>query len=318
MFLLLPACLFLDFTVVSNADVFVSLCNPPPHEIRKGIAWFECEQPFAGRSILWWDKMAMREANFTLGPLFWSWFLSWNKFCFNFTSLIAGLRLSVLVTSSMLLAGKLVQLIPLSSIKAKTIFIYIGHLITMLPSFIANGAPPLVSNTWFPPNERTTATAIGALAANFGSALAFLIGPSMIPSTSDSSENSTKSFSKKYIHLLETRIMDYFYVQVGLAAFLFLCVVIYFPSKPPLPPSVAAFTRKTTEIGYKDGLKMLIYNKSYWLLVLVFAASFGIYFGWTSVLDLAVQPFNISEKSSAWLGTCSSLAGIISGVIIAR
>ncbi|KAM7441414.1 hypothetical protein ABFA07_009503 [Porites harrisoni] len=229
-----------------------------------------------------------------------------------------GLRLSVLVTSSMLLAGKLVQLIPISNIKAKTIFIYIGHLITMLPSFIANGGPPLVSNTWFPPNERTTATAIGALAANFGAALAFFIGPSMIPSTFDSSENSTKNFSKKYIHLLETRIMDYFYVQVGLAAFLFLCVVIYFPSKPPLPPSVAAFTRKTTEIGYKDGLKMLIYNKSYWLLVLVFAASFGIYFGWTSVLDLAVQPFNISEKSSGWLGTCSSLAGIISGVIIAR
>ena len=231
---------------------------------------------------------------------------------------MAGLRLSVLVTSSMLLAGKLVQLIPVSNIKAKTIFIYIGHLITMLPSFIANGAPPLVSNTWFPPNERTTATAIGALAANFGAALAFFIGPSMIPSTSDSSENSTKNFSKKYIHLLESRIMDYFYVQVGLAAFLFLCVVIYFPSKPPLPPSVAAFTRKTTEIGYKDGLKMLIYNKSYWLLVLVFASSFGIYFGWTSVLDLAVQLFNISEKSSGWLGTCSSLAGIVSGVIIAR
>ena len=264
--------------------------------------------------------MAMTEANFTpaIGPLFWSIYFYLEINLVYLTSLIAGLRLSVLVTSSMLLAGKLVQLIPISNIKAKTIFIYIGHLITMLPSFIANGGPPLVSNTWFPPNERTTATAIGALAANFGAALAFLIGPSMIPSTFDSSENSTKNFSKKYIHLLETRIMDYFYVQVGLGAFLFLCVVIYFPSKPPLPPSVAAFTRKTTEIGYKDGLKMLIYNKSYWLLVLVFAASFGIYFGWTSVLDLAVQPFNISEKSSGWLGTCSSLAGIISGVIIAR
>ena len=298
--------------------VFVSSCNPPPQEIKKRM-WFECEQPFVllGGTFCDATKWLWGRLTLPLALCFDHYFYLEINLVY-LTSLIAGLRLSVLVTSSMLLAGKLVQLIPLSSIKAKTIFIYIGHLITMLPSFIANGAPPLVSNTWFPPDERTTATAIGALAANFGAALAFFIGPAMIPNTFNSTENSAKNFSKKHIHLLETRIMDYFYVQVGLAAFLFLCVVIYFPSKPPLPPSIAALTRKTTEIGYKDGLKMLIYNKSYWLLVLVFAASFGIYFGWTSVLDLAVQPFSISEKSSGWLGTCSSLAGIISGVIIAR
>lgn len=318
MFLLLPACPFLDFTLVSHAAIFcLVMATLLPKKSWKGLHGLNVSSHLLGEAFCNETKWLWGRQTLLLGPLFWSLFLSWNKSClFNF--IFAGLRLSVLVTSSMLLVGKLVQLIPVSNIKAKTIFIYIGHLITMLPSFIANGAPPLVSNTWFPPNERTTATAIGALAANFGAALAFFIGPSMIPSTSDSSENSTKNFSKKYIHLLESRIMDYFYVQVGLAAFLFLCVVIYFPSKPPLPPSVAAFTRKTTEIGYKDGLKMLIYNKSYWLLVLVFASSFGIYFGWTSVLDLAVQLFNISEKSSGWLGTCSSLAGIVSGVIIAR
>ena len=218
----------------------------------------------------------------------------------------------------MLLAGKAIQVIPFSDTTVRTVFIYIGHLVTMLPSFIANGAPPLVSSTWFPLKERTTATAIGTLAANFGAALAFFIGPLMIPRTFDNSGNNSLNLTDSEISLIEVRLRDYFYLQTGLAALLFLCVAVYFPSKPPLPPSIAALTRKVTEISYIEGFKLLIRNQSYWLLVFVLAASFGIYSGWASVLDLAVQPFDISEKTSGWLGTGVSLAGIISGIIIAR
>ena len=231
---------------------------------------------------------------------------------------LAGLRTSVFVTSLMLLVGKAIQVIPFSDTTVKTVFIYIGHLVTMLPSFVANGAPPLVSSTWFPPNERTTATAIGTLTANFGAALAFFIGPSMMPKTFNNSENSNLNLTDKEIRFIEVRLRDYFYLQTGLAAVLFGCVAVYFPSRPPLPPSIAALTKEVTEIGYVEGFKLLIRNQSYWLLVFILAASFGIYFGWASVLDLAVQPFNISEKTSGWLGTGSSLAGIISGIIIAR
>ena len=217
----------------------------------------------------------------------------------------------------MLLAGKAIQVIPFSNTTVKTVFIYVGHLVTMLPSFIASGAPPLVSSTWFPPNERTTATAIGTLAGIFGAALAFFIGPSMMPKTFNNSWNSNLNLTSNEIRLIEAGLRDYFYLQTGLAALLFGCVAVYFPSKPPLPPSIAALTREVTEIGYVKGFKLLIRNQSYWLLVFVLAASFGIYFGWTSVLDLAVQPFNISEETSGWLGTGASLAGIISGIIIA-
>ena len=219
----------------------------------------------------------------------------------------------------MLLAGKLIQVIPFANVTLRTVVIYFGHLIAMLPSFIANGAAPLVSTTWFPPNERTTATAIGTLAASMGAAMAFFIGPLMVPaSTFESSDSSKVNLTDQNLHSIEIRIMDYFYLQIGLAAFLFLCVVIYFPSKPPLPPSIAALKRNTTEIGYKDGLQMLLHNGPYWLLVFVFASTFGIYGGWMSVLDIAVQPFNVDENTSGWLGTGATLGGIISGVIIAR
>lgn len=218
----------------------------------------------------------------------------------------------------MLLVGKAVQVIPIHNLTIRTIVIYIGHLITMLPSFIPNGAPPLVSATWFPPNERTTATAIGALAANIGTALAFFIGPTMIPKTNDTNEGNKHNLTDSDVEFIEARLMDYFYVQIGIAAFLFWCVTIYFPSKPPLPPSITQSTRKQTKIGYVEGIRMLVTNWSYWLLIFVFATSFGIYFGWSSVLDLAVQPFQIDEKTSGFLGTSGNSAGIVSGIIIAR
>lgn len=223
-----------------------------------------------------------------------------------------------MVTSSLLLAGKIVQIIPFSNTTMRTVVIFLGHLVTMLPSFIANGGPPLVSSTWFPPNERTTATAIGTLAANLGSALAFFIGPLMMPITVKNADNMKLNLTNQEVNLVGLRIIHYFYVQIGLSAFLFLCVIVYFPSKPSLPPSIAASMKKGTEIGYKEGLGMLLHNPPYWLLVLVVSLSFGIYFGWTSVLDLAVQPFNIDAKTSGFLGTAGCLASILSGVLIAR
>ena len=42
-------------------------------------------------------------------------------------------------------------------------------------------AAPLVSAAWFPPEQRTTATAISSLACYSGTALSFLIGPLLVP-----------------------------------------------------------------------------------------------------------------------------------------
>ncbi|RMX51799.1 hypothetical protein pdam_00011630, partial [Pocillopora damicornis] len=50
-----------------------------------------------------------------------------------------GLRLSVQVTSAMLLVGKVIQVIPFQDHTVRTVVIFIGHLIAMLPSFIPNG-----------------------------------------------------------------------------------------------------------------------------------------------------------------------------------
>ena len=39
------------------------------------------------------------------------------------------------------------------------------------------GAPPLVSSTWFPPNQRATATALATMTSYMGISVSFLVGP---------------------------------------------------------------------------------------------------------------------------------------------
>jgi len=51
-----------------------------------------------------------------------------------------------------------------------------GQLVNGLAGPVFMAAPPLISATWFPASQRTTATSLGILSGNVGFALAFIIG----------------------------------------------------------------------------------------------------------------------------------------------
>ena len=50
-----------------------------------------------------------------------------------------------------------------------------------LASPVALAAPTIVSATWFPPEQRTVATAVTALAQVYGVAIPFAVGPALVP-----------------------------------------------------------------------------------------------------------------------------------------
>ena len=54
--------------------------------------------------------------------------------------------------------------------------IHIGQFLNGLGGPIAMGAPPAISAEWFPPEQRTTATAISTLSNTMGNAVSFLLG----------------------------------------------------------------------------------------------------------------------------------------------
>lgn len=217
------------------------------------------------------------------------------------------------MSSCLLTIGKAIQVTPLKDSNIRTVFIHIGQLTAMLSCPVAFGAPACISATWFLPKERTTATAIAALIPLFGAAMSSVTGPYMVPIRASSHASNVTS---KDIEEMRDNITIYLGMQFALSAFFSICVLVYFPDKPPLRPSPGASLPKC--FGTIQAFKTLFSDGSYMLLSLLFAVSYGVYFGWYTVLALAVRPFGISESKAGWLSCVAILAGCVSGTIVGR
>ena len=185
---------------------------------------------------------------------------------------------------------------------------------------VAIGAPPLVSATWFPPGERTTATAIGTLAGYFGIAMAFAVGPAMVhkdvplPSTVS---NLSASEKKEYLaKVMNHQITQYTFFELGLCAAVFVCVLLYFPARPPLPPCLSSSTQSTQST--RASFRQVMRDGQFWLLIMLAGLVFGVYFGWLSMLDVFLAKFKVDPTTAGWLGCAATLAGVVSGILLAR
>ncbi|KAG7174551.1 Solute carrier family 49 member 4-like 2 [Homarus americanus] len=101
----------------------------------------------------------------------------------------------------------------------------------------------------------------------------------------------------------------------GLCIALFVGVVSYFPDKPHKPPSLTSFIRERPNPFVKD-IKLLLSNKNIWLLVVPYSITLGINVAWSSVLDINLAPFDISQAS--WLGVYVTLGGVVMALLSAR
>lgn len=187
-------------------------------------------------------------------------------------------------------------------------------------------AAPMVSAAWFPPEQRTTATAISSLACYSGTALSFVIGPLLVPDVRGNFKQSELNvtsdgqisylemrnhFNQTDIDFLKRKIMHLMYIELGIAAVTMLFVIIHFPGKPKLPPSVTAAIGR---LEFKVGAKSLLKNVQFWLLVFIYGIGTGVYGGWCSILDLNLSQFNIDQKTAGWLGFGAVVAGSVSGI----
>ncbi|KAL6068118.1 MFS domain-containing protein [Balamuthia mandrillaris] len=212
--------------------------------------------------------------------------------------------------------------------------VIIGQALNAAVGPIVMAIPPKLSAVWFPPRQRTTATAISGLANILGTTVGFLMGL-FVKNSAD--------------------VLLLVYVQSGLSAFVALLIFIYFPAQPPSPPSPSSITttssstsstifsstteteeevanvnlspgdkhnKKANEVITKGRKKMslmrslwkLLCNPNYVLLVLVGGLSGGIYNSWSALLG----PLGYSQNEAAWLGAITTLAGIVSGVVVSK
>ena len=194
-----------------------------------------------------------------------------------------------------------------------TPLVHIGQFLIGLGGPVAQSSATLLSSTWFPPNQRTTATAVASLASYMGTALSFIIGPQFVEDVENFHITKDHPMYHNVTMKLTNEVMNLLYLEFGISAFFFLLLVVSFPAKPRLPPSATAAIER---IDYKDGLKRLLGNPQFQLIAFLYGITTGVYSAWCSDLALNLTAFKITNDTAAWLGFWAVVAGSMSGIIL--
>lgn len=234
------------------------------------------------------------------------------------------MRVSTLLLGITNFIAAALQAIPLADLKLQTWLAHLGLIFNSMGGPVAMALGPLISAVWFPPHQRTTSTALASLSSYVGTGMAFIVGPLLVPDVGNHSKTIGKSIdyiklrnnmSHNQLNFLKEKIMHLMYLELGAAVLILLVIVVYFPKKPPLPPSLTATIDR---LDFKYGLKCLMFNKQFWLLLFINGVTLGVYSGWSSILDLNLSQFGLGEKTAGWLGFGASLSGIVAGITLSR
>ena len=228
------------------------------------------------------------------------------------------------MTCCYLVVGKALQSLPFTNYTGNTILMNIGQFIVFMAGPICVGVPTAVSAAWFPPNERTTATAIGAQSSYLGVAIGFLIGPNIVPdlpliiqpnTTSKITLTEVPTVLPSWVKRVQIRLKDYLYVELALAVIILFAIAVYFPSKPKLPPSRSSSKKRH---DFQASFRHMLRNRAFWLIAVLFGVQFGVISGWLSIIDVILSKFDVDQATAGWVGFGCSIAGIVSGVLISR
>ena len=132
-----------------------------------------------------------------------------------------------------------------------TWLIHLGHITIGLIGTPVQALPSRVSSVWFPPRERTFATAVIVSAQSLGVTLGFILVPLLV-------------------HQYGMKTMMYVVAEV--AVFVAILATIYFPSRPPSPPSTTAGEERLQLV---KSLKALRRNVPFILLIISGGAMIG-------------------------------------------
>lgn len=222
-----------------------------------------------------------------------------------------GLRASLLLSAFFMVLGAALRSVPIKDLHYRRWMIHGGQLLNGLAGPTIMSAGPLLSTTWFAPDQRATATAIASLIGYLGSACAFLIGPLAVPAP-NGTVGSTVYWNQNHIG---DRIQFVLYAEAGMIAALFVAVLFYFPSRPPIPPSVAAASQR---LSYRSSICRLLSNMRFLMIALAYSVPTGVVAGWAGVLDMILTPAEVSQVDAGWIGFWSIVGGCVVGVAMAR
>ena len=178
-----------------------------------------------------------------------------------------GIRMSILLCYGLMVLSTVSKVFTTAPYSA-TILIGFGQFFNGLANSVTGAIPAPVSETWFALNERATATALVALAAGLGSSVSFIIGPLAV--SMPKMNGSHVILNETDVPLIRKQLQHFNYATFGVTAILFL--IVYFPDKPPTPPTVTAASQR---FNFKQGMFNLIRHRRMWVLAIVYGVWCG-------------------------------------------
>uniref|UniRef100_A0A6A7G7Q0 Disrupted in renal carcinoma protein 2 homolog n=2 Tax=Hirondellea gigas TaxID=1518452 RepID=A0A6A7G7Q0_9CRUS len=197
-----------------------------------------------------------------------------------------GLRVSMLITcflSTFALALRCFTQDP----QLFTLLCTISSCILGVAMSMVLAVPPLIAVDWFPKHERTTAQAVifsmeqlGLLVSYLEPLIVRLPGPAVS------------------VAVLRDDISQLMYIGTGCSVVLSVACILYFPSRPAMPPSRAAAVQRMTLM---QGVKTFVRSRQLWLLIVCYFACTGPAFGWLTVLNYSLLPLHFHQDESMWV-----------------
>ncbi|XP_051814928.1 solute carrier family 49 member 4 isoform X3 [Acanthochromis polyacanthus] len=216
-----------------------------------------------------------------------------------------GLRASLLLSAFFMLLGSALRSIPLTDQPLRRWLIHGGQFLNGLAGPTIMSAGPFLSTTWFAPDQRATATAVASLFSYLGGAASFVVGPLVVPPPNDTQAGTTMT-AAILDNSIRDRIQLVLYTELAAIVVLFAAVLLYFPSRPPMPPSVAAASQR---LSYRNSICRLLSNLRFLMIAVAYAVPTGVMAGWSGVLDMVLTPAKVSQVAGVVPGCLRLVRG---------
>ena len=154
--------------------------------------------------------------------------------------------------------------------------------------FILNAVTKTAAR-WFPARERATAAGLGMLAIYLGILVGLILTPALVASTS-----------------LPTALKAY-----GIAAVLFAAA--FFALVRERPPTPAGSEERSLVL---DGLKAILHDRTFLLLVLLFFIGLGAFNAATTWIEDIVRPRGFTSAQAGWVGGVILAGGILGAIVL--
>lgn len=228
-------------------------------------------------------------------------------------------RKALLICSIMLFIG--IWLRPLAWINNHFYWIVIGQTIIGLSSPITTGAVSIIANNWFADTERAKATSLMLASNPLGIFTTLLIQTiyGIIIDKKEKADPLTPSNTILKDEIFRMIVMESILTSLGCIYFW----IVFRTSKPPAPPSLAA-TRRQQSItqGMCNDFKILMMNRNFVLLTMIFALLYAQYAGFGFILNYLLTPLHYSSAQQAFIAMVFVLFGTIgamsTGIILDR